>query len=67
MNEYKFKIVSEKYVTDLKHCDEYLSKLSIENWELWIRDGDSKWDFVKRDKIHFAIRIQKKSRTFEVA
>jgi glycosyltransferase involved in cell wall biosynthesis len=47
--------------------DTHLSKLGLEDWEFWIRVGNSQWHFVKLEHIQFSIRIQENSRTVDVA
>jgi glycosyltransferase involved in cell wall biosynthesis len=49
------------------YYDTYLSKLGLEDWEFWIRVGNSQWQFVKLEHIQFSIRIQENSRTLDVA
>ena len=47
--------------------DENLSKLGLEDWEFWIRAYTFGWSFHHIDSIHFCIRVNLASRTFEVA
>lgn len=47
--------------------DEFLSKLGLEDWEFWLRMGQSSWQFKKLEKIFFNVRVNKSSRTYEVA
>lgn len=47
--------------------DEELSKIGLEDWEFWLRVGQSSWKFSKIEQVHFRIRVLGSSRTFEVA
>ncbi len=47
--------------------DEYLSKLGLEDWDLWIGFGEKKFEFRKIEIVLLKIRILDSSRTFQVA
>lgn len=49
------------------YYDEFLSKPGLEDWEFWIRVGQSKWVFKKRNEVFFKVRVDENSRTFQVA
>jgi glycosyltransferase involved in cell wall biosynthesis len=46
------------------YYDPYLSKLGLEDWELWIRVYKSGFGFQKIEELFFAYRINSNSRTF---
>jgi len=52
---------------EVGYYDEFLSKLGLEDWEFWLRVGQSPWKFHKVEGIFFQARSSKNSRTFEVA
>lgn len=47
--------------------DEEMSKKGLEDWELWVRFSKHGFKFVHINHTCFKIRVQKTSRTFEVA
>lgn len=49
------------------YYDEFLSKPGLEDWEFWIRVGQSKWVFQKRNEVFFKVRVDENSRTYQVA
>lgn len=60
-------LIRKRVFDDVGLYDEYLSKLGLEDWEFWIRVGVSNWEFKKIENVHFYIRVNSLSRTFEVA
>jgi glycosyltransferase involved in cell wall biosynthesis len=49
------------------YYDEFLSKPGLEDWEFWIRVGQTNWDLIKTEEIFFKVRVQQSSRTYLVA
>lgn len=49
------------------YYDELLSKPGLEDWEFWIRVGEKGWGFKKINDVFFKIRVDEKSRTYQVA
>ncbi|MBX7181816.1 MAG: glycosyltransferase family 2 protein [Bacteroidia bacterium] len=47
--------------------DEYLSKLGLEDWELWLSFAELNYSFKKFEKTFLHIRVLENSRTFQVA
>ncbi|MCF8414728.1 MAG: glycosyltransferase family 2 protein [Crocinitomicaceae bacterium] len=60
-------LIRKEVFTSVGYYDEYLSKLGLEDWEFWLRVGQSPWKFSKIEHVHFRIRVVGSSRTFEVA
>jgi glycosyltransferase involved in cell wall biosynthesis len=52
---------------DVGLYDLILSKPGLEDWEFWIRMGQSSWKIQKLEMIFFQARIQNSSRTYQVA
>jgi glycosyltransferase involved in cell wall biosynthesis len=49
------------------YYDELLSKPGLEDWEFWIRVGQTEWKFKKIEEIFFEVRVHQSSRTYQVA
>ena len=49
------------------YYDEFLSKPGLEDWEFWIRVGQTNWNIIKTEEIFFRVRVQQSSRTYQVA
>lgn len=60
-------LIRKEVFTSVGYYDEYLSELGLEDWEFWLRVGQSPWKFSKIEHVHFRIRVVGSSRTFEVA
>jgi len=60
-------LIRKEVFNSVGYYDEHLSKLGLEDWEFWLRVGQSPWKFSKIEHVHFRIRVVGSSRTFEVA
>ncbi|MCS6818840.1 MAG: glycosyltransferase [Chitinophagales bacterium] len=60
-------IVRKKAYIEVGGLDEWMSKKGLEDWEFWIRLYEKGWSFFYVDETFFKIRINKSSRTFQVA
>ena len=60
-------LIRKEVFSTVGYYDEHLSKLGLEDWEFWICIGQSTWKFSKIEQVHFRIRVEGSSRTFEVA
>lgn len=60
-------LIRKEVFNSVGYYDEHLSKLGLEDWEFWLRVGQSPWKFSKIEQVHFRIRVVGSSRTFEVA
>jgi glycosyltransferase involved in cell wall biosynthesis len=60
-------LIRKEAFNSVGYYDEHLSKLGLEDWEFWLRVGQSPWKFSKIEHVHFRIRVVGSSRTFEVA
>jgi glycosyltransferase involved in cell wall biosynthesis len=60
-------LIRKSVFEEVGYYDIHLSKLGLEDWEFWIRVGNTQWQFVHLNQIHFSVRIQEKSRTVDVA
>jgi glycosyltransferase involved in cell wall biosynthesis len=60
-------LIRREVFEDVGYYDESLSKPGLEDWEFWLRVFYSKWQFKHINKVHFEIRVQDTSRTFQVA
>ena len=49
------------------YYDVFLSKLGLEDWDLWLGMGEKRFRFKKLQRSFLKIRVLEKSRTFEVA
>ncbi len=60
-------LIRKEVFIDIGYYDQFLSKPGLEDWEFWIRVGQSSWKFKKLEMIFFKVRIQNSSRTYQVA
>ncbi len=60
-------LIRKEVFSTVGYYDEHLSKLGLEDWEFWLRVGQSNWKFSKMEEVHFRIRVVGSSRTYEVA
>jgi glycosyltransferase involved in cell wall biosynthesis len=60
-------LIRKSVFTEIGFYDESLSKLGLEDWEFWLRVGQSSWKFQKLEMIFFKARIQDSSRTYQAA
>lgn len=60
-------LIRKEVFSTVGYYDEHLSKLGLEDWEFWLRVGQSTWKFSKIEEVHFRIRVLGSSRTYEVA
>lgn len=60
-------MIRKSVFTKVGYYDEFLSKPGLEDWEFWIRVGQSDFRFQKLDMIFFKVKINQSSRTYQVA
>jgi glycosyltransferase involved in cell wall biosynthesis len=60
-------VIRKKVFEEVGSFDFHLSLLGLEDWEFWLRVGQTSWEFKKVEKVHFNIRVESNSRTFQVA
>lgn len=60
-------LIKKQVFESCGYYDEFLSKPGLEDWEFWIRAGQSDWKIKKADFVFFDARYQNASRTFQVA
>jgi glycosyltransferase involved in cell wall biosynthesis len=60
-------LIRKSVFTEVGYYDEFLSKPGLEDWEFWIRVGQSAYSFQKLEMIFFKVRINQSSRTYQVA
>ena len=60
-------LIRKAVFTKVGYYDEFLSKPGLEDWEFWIRVGQSAYSFQKLEMIFFKVRINQSSRTYQVA
>jgi glycosyltransferase involved in cell wall biosynthesis len=60
-------LIRKSVFTEVGNYDEFLSKHGLEDWEFWIRVGQSDYSFQKLDMIFFKVRVNQFSRTYQVA
>ncbi len=60
-------VIRKKVFDEVGLYDSHLSLLGLEDWEFWLRVGQTNWEFKKVEKVHFNIRVEANSRTFKVA
>ena len=60
-------LIRKAVYNQVGYYDEFLSKPGLEDWEFWLRVGQSSWKFVKLNTIFFKARLINSSRTYQVA
>jgi len=60
-------LIRKSVFTEVGNYDEFLSKPGLEDWEFWMRVGQSAYRFYKLDMIFFKVRTNQSSRTYQVA
>ncbi len=60
-------LIRKAVYNQVGYYDDFLSKPGLEDWEFWLRVGQSNWKFVKLDCTFFKARLINSSRTFQVA
>ncbi|MEI6764174.1 MAG: glycosyltransferase family A protein [Bacteroidota bacterium] len=60
-------LMRKQALIDACGFDEYLSKLGLEDWDLWLTLYEKGWKFIHVNEILFEIRVNYASRTYEVA
>ena len=60
-------LIRKAVFTEIGYYDEFLSKPGLEDWEFWIRVGQSAYSFQKLEMIFFKVRFDQSSRTYQVA
>jgi glycosyltransferase involved in cell wall biosynthesis len=60
-------LIRKSVFTEVGNYDEFLSKPGLEDWEFWIRVGQSAYRFYKLEMIFFKVRTNQSSRTYQVA
>jgi glycosyltransferase involved in cell wall biosynthesis len=60
-------VIRKQIFDECGYFDEWLSKPGLEDWEFWIRVGQSHWKFKKIDEVLFEVSVNDSSRTYQVA
>ena len=60
-------VIRKKLLDEVGFYDVHLSFLGLEDWEFWLRVGQTSWEFKKVETVHFNIRVESNSRTYQVA
>lgn len=60
-------VIRKSALESVGYYDEYLSKLGLEDWELWLSFAELNYSFKKIEKTLLNIRVLDNSRTFQVA